>query len=366
LNIIEHLSVVEDTRSDINQKHNLIDVIFLVISAITSGCEVWQDIEYYGEEKLDWLRKYRPFEHGIPRRHTIARILRSVVAETLLEALSLWINEQRTSQNRSIIAFDGKVLRGSYRNDKKTALQLVTAYDTERGLVLSQKPTANKNGEISVVRQLLDVINVKGSVITVDALHCQRETLEKIAEKKAHVVVQVKNNQPKLRAAVAEQFQAVFDAGREKVVSEIKEKHHGRSEERYVFQLKAKLPEELAKKWPTVRSIIAVERHRVSNGKGTVDTSYYISSMSPNHKLLGHYIRQHWRIENSQHYVLDVVFKEDASRITLDGAVENLALFRRFVMNMLKQCDCGAPSQKVKLKKAGWSDDYRARVFFGL
>lgn len=366
MNIIEHLSIVEDTRSDINQKHDLIDVMFLVISAIASGSEGWQDIEIYGDAKLDWLRQYRSFMHGIPRRHTIARILRSVVAESLLEALASWINEQRMGQNKPIIAFDGKVLRGSYRNDRKTALQLVTAYDTERGLVLSQKPTANKNGEISVVRQMLDVINVRGSVITVDALHCQRETLEKIAEKKAHVVVQVKNNQPKLRAAVVEQFQAVFDAGKEKIVTEIKEKHHGRSEERYVFQLKAKLPEELADKWPTIRSIIAVERHRVINGKGTVDTSYYISSMSPNHKLLGHYIRQHWRIENSQHYVLDVVFKEDSSRITLDGAVENIALFRRFVMNMLKQCDCGAPSQKSKLKKAGWSDDYRAQVFFGL
>ena len=127
-----------------------------------------------------------------------------------------------------------------------------------------------------------------------------------------------------------------------------------------------KLPEELAKKWPTVRSIIAVERHRVSYGKGSVDTSYYISSMSPNHNLLGHYIRQHWRTENSQHNVLDVVFKEDNSWITLDGAAENIPLFRRFVMNMLKQCDCGAPSQKVKLKKAGWNDDYRARIFFGL
>ena len=173
---------------------------------------------------------------------------------------------------------------------------------------------------------MLDVINVKGSVITIYALHCQRDTLEKIAERKAHVVVQVKNNQPKLRAAVVEQFQAVFDAGKEKILTEITEKHHGRSE----------------------------------------DTSYYISSMSPNHKLLGHYIRQHWRIENSQHYVLDIVFKEDNSRITLDGAVENIALFRRFVMNMLKQCDCGAPSQKVKLKKAGWNDNYRARIFFGL
>lgn len=366
MNLIEHLSVVEDTRSDINQKHNLIDVMFLVISAIASGCEGWQDIEFYGEEKLDWLRKYRPFEHGIPRRHTIARILRSVVAESLLEALALWINEQRTTQNKPIIAFDGKVLRGSYRNDRKTALQLVTAYDTERGLVLSQKPTETKNGEISIVRQMLDIINVKGSVVTVDALHCQRETLEKIKEKQAHVVVQVKNNQPKLRAAVVEQFQAVFDAGKEKISTEVKEKKHGRSEERYVFQLKAKLPDELAKKWPMIRSIIAVERHRVSKGKGTVDTSYYISSLSPNNKLLGHYIRQHWRIENSQHYVLDVVFKEDSSRITLDGAVENIALFRRFVMNMLKQCECGALSQKMKLKKAGWNDDYRARVFFGL
>lgn len=366
LNLIEHLSVVQETRSDINKKHNVIDVMFLVISAITSGSEGWQDIEIYGDHKLEWLRKYRPFEHGIPRRHTIARILRTVVAESLLAALASWINEQRVNQSKPIIAFDGKVLRGSYRNDRKTALQLVTAYDAERGLVLSQKPTATKNGELSVVRQMLDILNVKGSVITVDALHCQRETLEKIAEKKAHVVVQVKNNQPKLRKAVQEQFQSVFDARKEKIVTEIKQKHHGRTEERYVFQLKAKLPDELAQKWPTIRSIIAVERHRTINGKGTVDTSYYVSSISPKHKLLGHYIRQHWRIENSQHYILDVVFKEDNSRIALDGAVENIALFRRFVLNMLKQCECGAPSQRSKLKKASWSDDYRAQVFFGL
>lgn len=366
MNLLEHLSVVEDTRSHINQKHDLIDIIFLVISAITAGSEGWADIETYGEHKLDWLRKYREFKYGIPRRHTIARILRSIVAESLLEALANWINEQRISQNKPVIAFDGKVLRGAYRNEKKSALQLVTAYDTERGLVLSQKPTSTKNGEINIVRQMLDVLNVKGSVITLDALHCQRETLEKISEKKAHVVVQVKKNQPKLRDAVVEQFQSVFDAGKEKIITEIKQERHGRKEERYVFQLKAKLPNELKEKWPTIRSIIAVERHRVIQGKGTVDTSYYVSSMSPNHKMLGHYIRQHWRIENSQHYVLDVVFKEDNSRICLDGAVENLALFRRFVLNMLRQCECGASSQRQKLKKAGWCDNYRAKLFFGL
>ncbi|KZN54819.1 hypothetical protein N482_24415 [Pseudoalteromonas luteoviolacea NCIMB 1942] len=212
---------------------------------------------------------------------------------------------------------------------------------------------------------MLDVLNVKGSVLTMDALHCQTETLKKIADKKAHVVVQVKKNQPNLWNAVNTQFQAVFDAGKEKVVTEVTQQAHERKEQRKVYQLKPKFNETLKARWPSIRSIIAVERHRTIKEKTSIDTSFYISSMSPRHKSLGHYIRQHWRIENSQHYVLDVVFKEDNSRIMLEGAVENMALFRRFVMNILKQCECGAPSQRNKLKKAGWNDDYRAQVFFG-
>ncbi|PHI36190.1 ISAs1 family transposase [Pseudoalteromonas sp. GCY] len=366
MNLIEHLTVVEETRSDINKKHDLVDVIFLVISAIMAGAEGWQDIQLHGESKEDWLRQYRPFKNGIPKRHTIARILKSVVAESLLEALLNWVNEQRQTAGKPVIALDGKVLRGSYRGDKKAALQLVTAYDTESGLVLSQQSTETKQGEISVVRQMLEVLDIKGSVITVDTLHCQRQTLETIAAKKADVVVQVTKNQPKLHQAVTEQFQRVFDAGKEQVVTEVKQQAHGRTETRIVYQLKPKLDETLAARWPTIRSIIAVERHRACGGKTSIDTSYYVSSMSPKHKMLGHYIRQHWRIENGQHYVLDVVFKEDASRICLDGAVENMALFRRFVMNMLKQCECGLPSQRSKLKTAGWNDKFRAQVFFGL
>uniref|UniRef100_UPI00064A3739 ISAs1 family transposase n=1 Tax=Xenorhabdus griffiniae TaxID=351672 RepID=UPI00064A3739 len=210
-------------------------------------------------------------------------------------------------------------------------------------LVLSQKSTATKKGEISTVRQMLDILNLKGRIVTLDALHCQRETLEQISEKKDHVVVQVKKTQPLLWVSVQSQFQRVFEAGKEKIITEIKQEAHGRREERYVFQLKPQFTPEMVEKWPTIRSIIAVERHRTEKGKGTVETSYYVSSLSPRHKLLGYYIRQHWRIENSQHYILDVVFKEDDSRIVLDGAIENLALFRRIVLSMVKQCDCGAP-----------------------
>ena len=365
MTLIEHLTIVKDIRSDTNRKHDLVDVIFLVISAIISGAEGWQDIETFGDNKFSWLSKHRDFENGIPRRHTIARILRSIVAETLLEALLNWVNDQRTINGRPIIAFDGKVLRGSYRHDSKNALQLVTAYDTENGLVLSQKSTPNKKSEISTVRDMLSSLNIKGAVITLDALHCQRDTLELIHEHKAQIVVQVKNNQPNLRRAVQEQFQAIFDTGKEKATIELKEQGHGRQEERYVFQIKAKLPAELMDKWPTIRSIIAVERHRTINKKRSIETSYYVSSMSPKHKMLHHYIRQHWRIENSQHYVLDVVFNEDKSRIVMEDAVEHMALFRRFVLNILKQSQCGAPSQRNKLKKAGWNDEYRAQLFFG-
>src|SRR5574344_391593 len=138
MTLIEHLALVEETRSEINRKHNLVDVMFLVISAIMSGAEGWNDIETYGDSKIDWLRQHRPFANGIPRCHTVARILRCIVIDTLLEALLCWVNEQRTHQGKPIIAFDGKVLRSSFRGDTKDALQLVTAYDTENGLEIGR------------------------------------------------------------------------------------------------------------------------------------------------------------------------------------------------------------------------------------
>ena len=174
MTLIEHLTLVEETRSDINRKHDLVDVMFLVISAIMSGAEGWRDIETYGNSKADWLRQYRPFVNGIPRRHTIARILRCIVIDSLLEALLCWVNEQRTHQGKPIIAFDGKVLRGSFRGNAKDALQLVTAYDTENGLVLSQKATPNQQGDTETVKEIMNKIEHKGAVVTLDALNCQR------------------------------------------------------------------------------------------------------------------------------------------------------------------------------------------------
>ena len=169
--------------------------------------------------------------------------------ETLLEALINWVNENRKLQGKPLIALDGKVLRGAYRGNPQSALQLVTAYDTENGLVLSQKATATKTSEITTVRDMLSVLNIQGAVVTVDALHCQRETLEQISEQKGHVVVQVKGNQRKLKKAIEQQFDEYFKKPKVTPVIELKEKRHGRTEERNVFQLKAKFPPEFSEKW---------------------------------------------------------------------------------------------------------------------
>ncbi|MDE9458602.1 ISAs1 family transposase [Xenorhabdus bovienii] len=164
MTLIEHLSVVEETRSKMNQKHNLVDVIFLVINAILAGAEGWQDIQTYGDAKKEWLKTYRPSVNGIPRRHTIARILKAIVAGSLLDVLLNWVNERRLQEGKPIIAMDGKTLRGAYRNEAKTAVHLATAYDTQNGLVLSQKLVSSKAGEIQGIRQLIDIINVKGVI----------------------------------------------------------------------------------------------------------------------------------------------------------------------------------------------------------
>ncbi len=185
MTLIEHLTLVEETRSDINRKHDLVDVMFLVISAIISGAEGWRDIETYGNSKADWLRQYRPFANGIPRRHTIARILRCIVIDTLLEALLCWVNEQRTHQGKPIIAFDGKVLRGSFRGNAKDALQLVTAYDTENGLVLSQKATPNKKGKSKPSKRCWTFLNSRGPLsrlmpCIVSEKHCRKSARRRL------------------------------------------------------------------------------------------------------------------------------------------------------------------------------------------
>ncbi|CAH9050029.1 ISAs1 family transposase ISPsesp1 [Pseudoalteromonas sp. CIP111854] len=283
MSLFSHLELVKENRSTINQHHNLVDIMFLIISAITSGCKGWQDIEIYGNKKLTWLRRFRPFVHGIPTRHSIARIFRGLDSDSLLLALYSWVNQQREKSGMPVIAFDGKTIRGASKRatDK---LHLVSAYDCDSGLTLLHNCVDSKSNEIPAVRELLQMLDITGAMVTLDAMHCQKETLSQLISRKADYVVQAKGNQKNLYCAIANAFQQKIDAGEIDMDMQVaSDKGHGREELRTVYRLDATLlDKEIRQDWSGIKSIIAVERVRTKGQKTSIDTHYYLSSSTDN------------------------------------------------------------------------------------
>lgn len=209
MSFINHFENLEDTRSHINKKHELLDILFLTVVAIMSGAEGWKDIKQFGDSKLDWLRQFRPFEAGIPVDDTIARIISALAPEPLLKCFMNWVNEIREKQGQAIIAFDGKTLRRSHDGDRKTALHSVSAYAVEQGLVLAQCKSKSKKNEVSTVMELIELIELKGHVITADGMHCLKKVAKAVVKKGGDYVLQVKNNQAKLSNEIKAYFHKV-------------------------------------------------------------------------------------------------------------------------------------------------------------
>lgn len=364
---IEHFNELEDTRSHINKRHDLLDIIFLTIVAILSGAEGWKDIKQFGDNKIDWLRKFRAFENGIPVDDTIARIISSLEPEALMRCFIKWVNEIREANGQSVIAFDGKTLRHSFDGDRKTALHSVSAYSVQQGLVLAQCKSKSKKNEVSTVMELIELLELKGNIITADAMHCLKKVATAIDKKGGDYVLQVKNNQGKL----SKEIKAFYHKTRRDNPELIEQGQyiqvndgHGRIEERIYTQLQVTDWLEQRKGWSNLQSVIEVVRKRHVNGKSSEETAYYISSLPLSPKEISKAIRDHWGIENSSHWVLDMTFKEDESRIRRGDAPENMATFRRFSMNLARLSPI-KDSMKGKLKQAAWSDDVREQLIFG-
>lgn len=207
---IDHFTSLEDSRSHINKKHELIDVMFLTVVAILSGAEGWKDIKQFGDSKLSWLRKFRRFENGIPVDDTIARIISAIEPSSLLTCFMSWVNEIREDNGQSIIAFDGKTLRHSFNGDRKMALHSVSAYAVEQGLVLAQCKSKSKKNEVSTVMELIEILELKGSVITADAMHCLKKVASAVDKKGGDYALQVKNNQGKLAREIKAYFHKTY------------------------------------------------------------------------------------------------------------------------------------------------------------
>lgn len=365
MTLFERLSRIPDPRADINVKHDLVDVVFLVFSAVLSGATGWKSIQEFGDSQLDWLRQYRQFENGIPKRHCIANIISMLDSDALLEALFEWLNVERSRAEKSVLAIDGKTLRGTKTDGSKSFLHVVNAYDVESGLMLYQQADKSKGKEVSLSRDVLDALILKNAIVTLDSLHCLAPTMAQIVKKNGDFTIQLKKNQLKLFEHVTQAFAEVYEQpdGMTECVQE--NQGHGRKEWRNIMQIDANLPPELKEKWPHIKTFIEVASERSSNGKGTRDSRWYVSSLELDVELAARTVREHWSVENQLHWVLDVVFREDELRVKDPDGASHLAAFNRAALNAIKQDISEKDSLAAKRRKSGWSGEYRSKIIFG-
>ncbi len=364
MSLITHLENITDHRHDINLKHNLVDVIFLTLSAVLSGATGWKFIQEFGDSQLTWLRLHREFEHGIPRRHCIANIIKALDTDVLLQAVFGWINERREHEGKKVIALDGKTMRGAWRKDCSQALHVVSAFDVGRGIALYQDTSNSKGTEGEVARQVIDAMALENAIVTLDALHCQTPTMEKVVKGKGDFVIQLKGNQPNLSEYVQDCFARQYD-NPELATFEQVNSGHGRQERRTVMQLDANLPKELKQKWPHIRSIIEVASERTVKKVNACSSRWYVSSLPINAEQAANIVRDHWAVENQLHWVLDVVFREDELKIIDPTGAAHIALFNRACLGVIKQHEGKKDSMAAKRRAAAWSSDFRTELLFG-
>jgi predicted transposase YbfD/YdcC len=361
--IAEHFNDIEDIRIERGKKHKLIDIITISICAVVCGADGWIDIEMYGIARKKWLEKFLELPNGIPSHDTFARVFSQINPDEFNKSFLSWIKGISKITAGEIIAFDGKQSRNS--GDEKNGqgvINTVSAWAASNRLVLGQKKVEGKSNEITALPELIKILDLAGCIVTIDAMGCQREIVKKIVEKDADYVIAVKKNQPSLYEQIEKLFkQAIKTDGKDLNMSTFssKEMNRGREEIRNYLML-TNVAERIdpLRKWDKLTSIGMVESVRVVNGKTSVETRYFISSLLNDAKKLAEAIRSHWLIENSLHWVLDVAFKEDNSRIRKDNAPANFAVLRHIAVNIIGQNKSRKLSVRSKRFLASLDEEY--------
>ena len=364
--ITEHFAELEDPRWH-NVTHQLLDILVIAICAAICGADGWGDVELFGKMREKWLREILELPNGIPSDDTFRRVFAALDAEQFQNCFMSWIEAVEGLTEGQVIAADGKALRRSHdRSLGKKALYMVSAWASASGLVLGQRKVDDKTNEITAIPELLDALDISGCIVTLDAIHCQTQTVETIIEKEADYVLPVKENQPKL----LESLQALFEDPSEMHWVECDhhrtvDKGHGRIEVRTCWSTSdldyldyiATLAE-----WRGLQSIAMVQSERRIGNQKTTTRRYFISSLQSDAKQLLNAISTHWGIENKVHWVLDVTFREDDSRIRKGNGAENFAVLRHIALNLLKQEKSTKLSLRAKRKRAAWDPDYLPKV----
>jgi predicted transposase YbfD/YdcC len=362
----DHFVDVEDPRSD-NASHHLIDIITIAICALICGADGWVEIETYGNAKLWWFQHFLELPHGIPSHDTFGRVFAVIDPQQFRESFLSCVKAIAELMDEHI-AIDGKKLRRSHdRTNDKAALHMVSAWSSKNGLVIGQEKVRDKSNEIIAIPALLELLDLANCIITIDAMGCQTKIAQKIVDTDADYVLALKKNQGNLYEIVEVFFSdpAEIKAANCDYHKEVS-KGHGRIEIRECWATDDKeylkyIEQELGH-WEGLQSLIMVKSERRINGDCSTETRYFISSLSPDAKHLLHTIRSHWGIENKLHWVLDMAFREDESRVRQGNATENLAIMRHLCLNLLKKemtAKCGI---KAKRLKAGWDMSYLFKV----
>jgi len=367
----EHFSGLTDPRGP-NIEHRLFDIVALAIMGTICGADGWVEIEQFGRQKQEWLSQYLELPNGIPSHDTFGRVFSQIDPEEFQACFMNWVKVLQEITQGQVIGVDGKQMRGSQdqRNGKR-AIYMVSAWAEKNHLVLGQRKVAEKSNEITAIPELLHLLEIKGCIVTIDAIGTQTKIAKQIIEAECDYLLAVKHNQGKLYRDLEMLFsydqQHGFQNTPYDYAKEVK-KGHGRIDVRECWTTSD--PEYLAsvssaQKWTGLQSLVMIIRRRIIDGEETVKTRFYISSLPENARQILKATRQHWSIENCLHWVLDVAFNEDRSRVRKDHAPANLAVLRHMAINLLKKETTAKGGIKAKRLQAGWNEDYLIKVLSG-
>ncbi|MCF7506101.1 ISAs1 family transposase [Vibrio sp. L3-7] len=363
---LQHFEAIEDPRIDRCKRHELLDIIFLAVSAVLSGAEGWEQIEDFGSHRLDWLRRYRPFEYGIPRHDTIARVICRLKPEEIESAFQSWMSCLIESTGSDVIAIDGKTARRSFdTRERRNPLHAVSAWSSQHQLVLGQVVVDEKSNEVSAIPRLLTLLDIENCIITLDAMGCQKDIAKQIVKGKADYVLALKGNHSGMKAELEAWWHKSM---REGMTSETYDEYsevsvgHGRIETRLCEQLIVDR-NWLGKgyRWDGLQSVIKVTAtvEEKLSGKQSKETRWYISSLTLNAQQALDAIRSHWQVE-SMHWMLDVTFREDESRIRRGTGALAFNVLRKIALSLFKQDTSKSISMVRKKKIAAIDDEYRS------
>src|ERR1035438_7165091 len=359
-NPLKYFAELRDPRIERNREHLLEEILLIAIAAVLSGAESWNDIADYGEDKREWLKTFLTLPSGIPSHDTFNRVFAALDPEEMERGFVAWVSSIAKLTAGEVVAIDGKTLCGTREAGKKALVHMVSAWASTNNLVLAQRKVDEKSNEITAIPKLLDALELAGTVVTIDAMGCQREIASRIIEKKADYVLAVKDNQGLLAEQVRDSF-LLLDAD---AVSEEVDCGHGRVERRNCSVVADLSLLERPFEWASLQALVRIEcaRYHKTSGKTEREISYYITSLKPDARRLNGAIRQHWVIENKLHWVLDVGFGEDLDRKRAGHAAQNFSLLNRIALNLLKQETTFKRGIKGKRLKAAWNHPYLLKI----